>query len=256
MKNTENFKDPNQLDLFAGILYTPEQEKLIEDFIQNQKNQILFESRKNNLNEAVLTDNGFVKEVDFINTFQTKIVTREISLGSSWSKNQFLTEQTYETFEGDLFLKGKKFNSYNKPNELINDKFSVSFDGDKVQCSAVQDQYRYIKPKTLLEKLNQHNEYQKILLYNFQRETNLKQSVVEKYTKLYPNATITIKSDWTKYSKSFEIIEVKFESGSYVQFKLDTYNNKEYLYKKHDATFETLNSDELLKIFSNQPVIS
>ena len=75
MKNTENFKDPNQLDLFAGILYTPEQEKLIEDFIQNQKNQILFESRKNNLNEAVLTDNGFVKEVDFINTFQTKIVT-------------------------------------------------------------------------------------------------------------------------------------------------------------------------------------
>ena len=256
MKNTENFKDPNQLDLFAGILYTPEQEKLIEDFIQNQKNQILFESRKNNLNEAVLTDNGFVKEVDFINTFQTKIVTRELTLGYSWSKNQFSTEQTYEIFEGDLFLKGKKFNSYQKPNELINDKFSVSFDGDKVQCSAVQDQYRYIKPKTLLEKLNQHNEYQKTLFKDFQRETNLKRSVIEKYTKLYPNASITVKSDWTKYSKSFEIIEIKFESGSYVQFRLDTYNNKEYLYKKHDASFATLSSDELLERFSNQTVIS
>jgi hypothetical protein len=256
MKNTENFKDPNQLDLFAGILYTPEQEKLIEDFIQNQKNQILFESRKNNLNEAVLTDNGFVKEVDFINTFQTKIVTRELTLGYSWSKNQFSTEQTYEIFEGGLFLKGKKFNSYQKPNELINDKFSVSFDGDKVQCSAVQNQYRYIKPKTLLEKLNQHNEYQKTLFKDFQRETNLKRSVIEKYTKLYPNASITVKSDWTKYSKSFEIIEIKFESGSYVQFRLDTYNNKEYLYKKHDASFATLSSDELLERFSNQTVIS
>jgi hypothetical protein len=256
MKNTENFKDPNQLDLFAGILYTPEQEKLIEDFIQNQKNQILFESRKNNLNEAVLTDNGFVKEVDFINTFQTKIVTRELTLGYSWSKNQFSTEQTYEIFEGDLFLKGKKFNSYQKPNELINDKFSVSFDGDKVQCAAVQNQYRYIKPKTLLEKLNQHNEYQKTLFKDFQRETNLKRSVIEKYTKLYPNASITVKSDWTKYSKSFEIIEIKFESESYVQFRLDTYNNKEYLYKKHDASFATLSSDELLERFSNQTVIS
>ena len=256
MKNTENFKDPNQLDLFAGILYTPEQEKLIEDFIQNQKNQILFESRKNNLNEAVLTDNGFVKEVDFINTFQTKIVTRELTLGYSWSKNQFSTEQTYEIFEGGLFLKGKKFNSYQKPNELINDKFSVSFDGDKVQCASVQNQYRYIKPKTLLEKLNQHNDYQKTLFKDFQRETNLKRSVIEKYTKLYPNASITVKSDWTKYSKSFEIIEIKFESGSYVQFRLDTYNNKEYLYKKHDASFATLSSDELLERFSNQTVIS
>jgi hypothetical protein len=76
--------------------------------------------------------------------------------------------------------------------------------------------------------------------------------VVEKYTKLYPNATITIKSDWTKYSGSFETIEVKFESGSYVLFRLDTYNNKEYIYQKHDAEFNNLNSEELLNRFSKQ----
>ncbi len=32
--------------------------------------------------------------------------------------------------------------------------------------------------------------------------------------------------------KKPSLVEVKFESGSYVQFKLDTYNLKEYLYKK------------------------
>jgi hypothetical protein len=61
-----------------------------------------------------------------------------------------------------------------------------------------------------------------------------------------------LESDWTKYSGSFEVIEVKFDSGSYVQFKLDTYNSKEYLYKKHDAEFANLNSEELLNRFSKQ----
>jgi hypothetical protein len=106
--------------------------------------------------------------------------------------------------------------------------------------------------KHYLKKLNQYNERQKDCLKDFQKKTNLKQIVVEKYTKLYPNATITVKSDWTKYSGSFEVIEVKFESGSYVQFKLDTYLSKEYLYKKHDAEFANLNSDELLERFSKQ----
>ena len=250
MKDTENFKDPNQLDLFAGIVLTVEQQSQVDRNVDNINQSTNWQRNKVQQIEQLLVEAGFKKGIDFENTFKSSIETRNIKIGYGiW---QFETEITAEFHSGDVSLKGLRFSN----NELIKTTFTISIDNDKVQCSAVQDQYRYIKPKTLLEKLNQHNEYQKILLYNFQRETNLKQSVVEKYTKLYPNAIITIKSDWTKYSKSFEIIEVKFESGSYVQFKLDTYNNKEYLYKKHDATFETLNSDELLKIFSNQPFIS
>ncbi len=70
-------------------------------------------------------------------------------------------------------------------------------------------------------------------------------SLYLKYTKLYPNATIEAKDDWSKYGGSYRIVEVKFESGSYVQFKLDTYNLKEYLYKKHDAEFEKLTTEEV-----------
>jgi hypothetical protein len=90
------------------------------------------------------------------------------------------------------------------------------------------------------------------LFKRFSKENKFKTNVIEKYTKLYPNATITVGNDWTKYSGSFEVIEVKFESGSYIQFKLDTYLSKEYLYKKHDAEFANLNSDELLNRFSKQ----
>lgn len=252
MKNEENFKDPNQLDLFAGILYTPEHEKLIENFIiQSKKNCDIGLNRNTNL-RGLLLDAGFRNGIDFRDNFELKIVTKEITLGSRWNNNEFKTTCTYETYSGGIELKGLRFVN----NELKETTFGLDVSNDKVQCCSIQDQYRYIKPSTLRDKLFQFNNNQKQLFKEFQAQTSLKQSVIEKYTKLYPNAIITIKSDWTKYSGSFEVIEVKFESGSYVQFKLDTYNNKEYLYKKHDATFETLNSDELLKIFSNQSVIS
>ncbi len=48
----------------------------------------------------------------------------------------------------------------------------------------------------------------------------LEKNTIEKYTKLYPNATITAKDDWSKYGGSYRVVEVKFESGSYIQFLL------------------------------------
>jgi hypothetical protein len=35
MKDTENFKDPNQLDLFAGIVLTAEQQSQVDRNIDN-----------------------------------------------------------------------------------------------------------------------------------------------------------------------------------------------------------------------------
>jgi len=90
------------------------------------------------------------------------------------------------------------------------------------------------------------------LFEEYKKKVSLKETIIEKYTKLYPKATVTSKNDWSKYSGSFDIIEVKFDSGSYVQFRLDTYYNKEYLHKKHDAEYEKMNSEELLEKFSKQ----
>ena len=246
MKDTENFKDPNQLDLFAGIVLTVEQQSQVDRNIDNINQSTNWQRNKVQQIEQLLVEAGFKKGIDFENTFKSSLETRNIKIGYGiW---QFETEITAEFHSGDVVLKGLRFFD----GKLTNTTFNIDIDNDKVQCYTVQGQSRYIKPKTLLEKLNQHNECQKDRLKDFQNKTNLKQIIVEKYTKLYPNATITVKSDWTKYSGSFEVIEVKFDSGSYIQFKLDTYNNKEYMYKKHDAEFDNLNSEELLNRFSKQ----
>lgn len=249
MKNTENFKDPNQLDLFAGIVLTVEQQSQVDRNIDNINQSTNWQRNKVQQLEQLLVEAGFKKGIDFENTFKSSLETRNIKIG--YGSGQFETEVTAEFHSGDVVLKGLRFSN----NELIKATFIINVDKDKVQCYTVQGQSRYIKPKTLLEKLNQHNECQKDALKDFQNKTNLKQIVVEKYTKLYPNAVVTVKSDWTKYSGSFEVIEVKFESGSYVQFRLDTYNNKEYMYKKHDNEFDELNSEELLNRFSKQEAL-
>jgi len=245
---SEEIKDPNQLDLFAGILHTPEQEKMINDFLTRQKQNSIGDELSNQRNEKLLVDNGFIYGMDYVNTFKKEIVTREVSLGRRWDNNEFKVELTYETTTGYIALKGKRFYQ----GELIDTTFGIDFKEDKVQSSTIQDQYRYIKPTTLLEKLKVYNSRQEALLEEHKKKNSLKQNIIDKYTKLYPTATVIAKDDWTKYSGSFEIVEVKFKSGSYVQFRLDTYNNKEYLYKKHDAEFETLNSEELLNRFSKQ----
>jgi hypothetical protein len=250
MKNTENFKDPNQLDLFAGIVLTTEQQSQVDRYIDNVNKSANFQRNKVQQLEQLLVEAGFKKGINFENTFKSSLETSTVGIG--WGNNQFETEVTAEFHSGDVVLKGLRFVN----NELIKATFNIDVDKDKVQCYTVQGQSRYIKPKTLLEKLNQYNECQKDALKDFQNKTNLKQIVVEKYTKLYPNAVVTVKSDWTKYSGSFEVIEVKFESGSYVQFRLDTYNNKEYMFRNHDAEFVKLNSEELLNRFSKQEALN
>jgi len=245
----EEIKDPNQLDMFAGILFTPEQEQKIAEFIKIREDIANTNESINKQREQLLTNNGFIKDVDFVNTFKIETVTNETTIGYSYNKTDFKAEITYKTIDGSIFLKGKRFGTYSNPNELINSTFNIDFEKDKVNCSPIQDNYRYIKPATLLEKLKTYNSRQKQLLEEYKRKNGLKLSTVEKYTKLYPNATITVKSDWG------DVIEVKFESGSYVQFKLDTYKNVEYLYKKHDAEIETLGLDKLLDKFSKQEAL-
>ena len=248
----EEIKNPNQLDLFEGILRTPEQEKMINDFLERQKTSVKLNTIANQQNEKLLIDNGFIFGMDFVNTFKVETVTKEVTLGYRYDNTNFEVELTYETPTGYISLKGKRFTQ----DKLTDDTFGVSFERDKVQCLTIQDQYRYIKPTTLLDKLKVYNSRQETLFEEYKKKTSLKQTVIEKYTKLYPNATITAKTDWTKYNGHFDIIEVKFESGSYVQFKLDTYKNEEYIYKKHDAKFDRMKADELLERFSKQEALN
>jgi hypothetical protein len=85
-------KEEIQLSLFDGILFTPEQEEKIAEFIKSREELAIIAEKQNAQNEQLLINNGFVKDVDFVNTFKVETVTREIQLGYSWQKNQFKTD--------------------------------------------------------------------------------------------------------------------------------------------------------------------
>lgn len=249
MKETENITNPNQLDLFAGIILTVEQQKQVDYYIDSANKSTKFQRNKVQQIEQLLVETGFQVGIDFENTFKPSLETRTVSIG--WGNDKFETEITAEFNSGDINLLGTCFNPYDKKIEIR--KFGIDISNGKLQSSStIQGQYRFIKPKTLLEKLKISNERAKQQFEEYQKENSLKQSVIEKYTKLYPKATVTVKGDWSKYSGTFEVIEVKFESGSFIQFRLDTYKNVEFLHKKHDAEYDKLNSDELLERFSKQ----
>jgi HD superfamily phosphohydrolase len=237
-----------QLDLFAGVLFTEEQEQMIAEYKERCAKNALYYKNQNERLEQLLLGAGFIKDVNFVNNFQIKTETREVTLGSDYRNNRFEVEVTHEVIEGDLRLKG--FSFYN--GNLDQKEFSISLEKDKVQCSAIQDQYRYIKPATMLEKLTQHNARQ-VENYEFYVKKNaLKIKIIKKYKALYPNATVEMKQEWSKYSGTFDMLEVKFESGSYVQFQINTYQNKEIFYKKYDAQFEAMSIEEVLNKFNNQ----
>jgi hypothetical protein len=224
---------------------------MVEEFIKNQNHSAFLAEKRIQQNERLLVDNGFIYGMDFINTYKIETVIRKVTLGQRYNNTQFEVELTYEMGSGGISLKGKRF--YN--NKLEDSTFSIEFDGGKVQSSTIQDQYRYIKPATMLEKLKVFSLRQETLFEEYKKKTSLKQNVIEKYTKLYPNATIEVKREWTKYNGDFEIIEVKFVSGSFVQFRLDTYRNTEYMYKKYDAEVDKMTSEELLERFSKQEAL-
>ena len=244
----EEIKDPNQLDLFAGILFTPEQEKMIASYIERCKTNVDLAESTNGHRIDLLVENGFRLGIDFRNTFKRSKNTKTVTLGSRYDNTLFEAEVTIDECGGDAELIGLRHNN----GKLETSSFYLYFERDKVQCYAIQDQYRYIKPSTLLEKLHVHNEMQKAFCENYIKKNSVKQYTIEKYQKLYPNATVTITQEYTRGMGHFETIKVKFPSCSYVQFHIPNEIDREQIYKKHDAEFEDLTTEEILNRFSKK----
>jgi hypothetical protein len=249
----EEIKNPNQLDLFEGILLSPDQEKQVMGFVERQKNTAEFRTGAVKQVESQLLAAGFIKDNHFINDFKVETITKEVTLGYSYNNTQFTVELTYLDSTGDIKLKGTYLSLDKK--QIEERTFYFNEHKGKFNCYGLQDNNRYVKAETLLQKLIENDERVVRAFRENQKKTDLKQSVIEKYKKLYPNATITVKDFYSKHSGSFEVIEVRFESGSYVQFKLDCYKGVEYLFAKHDAEIETLGLDKLLERFSKQEAL-
>ena len=243
-------KDPNQLDMFAGVLLTPEQQKQVDNYIINQNSNITYQENENQRIERVLIEAGFIKGVHFKNDFKSFTNTREVKLGYSFNQTQFDVEVTAKFYTGGISLLGKRFDLSTK--ELKDGVFSFDVQQDKLQAWGIQDQARYVKPKTLLEKLLEHNKKEIQRLEEYNKQTALLNATLNKYKTLYPSATVTSGRDYAKYYGSFDTVKVEFESGSYIEFRIDVYGDRDVLFKKKDVEYDNLSSEELLERFSKQ----
>lgn len=250
MENTENIKDPNQLDLFAGVFLTPDQQKQVENYINTQDKAITFQENENRRIENLLVETGFIKGVHFQNDFKSFTETREVTLGYSYNQTQFNVEVTAKFRTGGIALLGKRFDLTDK--KLKNAMFTFDVERDKFQSYSIQEQARYVKPKTFLTKLLEHNEKEKQRFEEYNKQTALLNATLNKYKTLYPSATVTSGRDYAKYLGSFDTVKVEFESGSFIEFRIDIYGDRDVMFRKKDVEYDNLSSEELLERFSKQ----
>ena len=240
-----------QLELDFGMLTVVQQER-VDSFIKSKKEVALNAVKISNDVETLLNEGGFIKGIDFENTIKTKIVTGEVEFG--YNADAFKTIITYETVDGNVSILYKKYDS--RENKIVTQKSYVGKELNKLQCSSITPQYRAYKPKSLYEKLLENNSDAQNEFDSANCEKLIIKYTVEKYKNLFPKAEITVGRDYYKNYRSnyieFPIVIVKFESGSYISFRIGFQNDEETVYKKYDAVEAQLSAIELLNIFNQQ----
>jgi hypothetical protein len=238
-----------QLEIDFGMLTVAQQER-VDSFIKNQKDLVQNSIRNSNAIETLLNEGGFIKGVDYENTIKAKTITTE----KEFYYDGFKADITYETVEGNVSILCKKYDSTS--NKIVTQKCYVGRNSDKLECSNITPQYRAYKPTTLFEKLLEKNNKAQFDYNNANREQAVITYTVNKYKTLFPNATVTVGKDYYKAYKNgyveFSTVIVKFESGSYIIFKLGYENDKEFIHKKFDAVEAKLNAIEILTLYNQQ----
>ena len=252
LNEQDQIKNPNQLDLFAGVLLTTEQQEIANTYIETQKKNSEYTQNRHKYVVAFLLENNFVEGVHFGQSCKVTIETRNTKLGYSYNNTLFEAEVEIEKCDSQIYLLGQNFYIWETDKKLKPAKFYFDVENNKIQCGSITEQYRFYKPKTILEKLKIHNEKAANQFEEFKQKENLEKNTIEKYTKLYPGAEVTSKDGYGKYEGSYKLIEVLFKSGSYVRFRLDLYKNEEYMCTKYDALTDKLTAEELLDKFSKQ----
>ena len=242
-----------QLELDFGMLTVDQQER-VDLFKRNQERSCNGRVESIKHTQELLLSGGFQEGIHFVNDFECKKVTETRSFG--YRDDEFEAEVTFTEATGGCSLITDYFNS--SKNEMTIRKCSVSREGDKLECSYITPQYRAYKPSTLFNKLQDYNTGQKNKHVYANQTKLILNHTLDKYKKLFPNAIVTEGKDYYKSRNynytEFPIVYVKFDSGSYVSFRLGSEIDKEYTHKKFDAVASQMSAMDLLEMFNNQEV--
>ena len=238
-----------QLELFQVL--NDEQQKDVNNYVVSENQYVVNRVASIKRTIDLLETGGFVEGIDFKRNFEIGTSTHERSFG--WGDNKFNAEITVNTTSGNISLIHKRF--YN--GKLITTTSGVSKAGDKLECSMITPQYRAYKPASLLAKLNEYNEEQQWKYDNAVKKANLLDYTLNKYTTLFPNATVQTGQGYQGRS-SFTTVLVSFpkgddvDGGSWVEFRLGYRQDEEFMFKKFDAKVDKLKGMDLLNHFNEQ----
>jgi hypothetical protein len=242
--------DPNQLPLFADLL-TAEQEQHIADAKSSATKQMNRE-RLEVIRKAAIVDAAGFTSSHYSYSIDCKKVIRSINV-NKWNEVPQIVEVELDQFNGNFFI---IFDEYDKnKNEIIKRKVLITLWDDFIECYALNQNSRAMKPTTILTKIAAAAETAK---YKYELANKTKSNIeytVNKYKKLYPNAKVEAgkgynsgRGNWEEY----DTITVKFKSGSYIIFKVYTTPDQEYVAKTYDAVISKMTNTELMDHFNAQ----
>ena len=235
---------------FDFKMLSKEQEKRVASFVASRKDTAIRKEKEIKYIVNLLVEAGFIEGVDFVNDFERLgLVTDTRSFG--YGDDEFKAEVEFEDYIGTIII---KYQEYDKSkNKLVTRNTWISLSGDKLECSAITPQYRAYKPESLLTKLRETNE---MAQYDFERgnkRLSVLNHTIEKYKTKYPNAEVGIIQEYNRIHGSFNLVQVKFESGSFISFKLGHDVDKEYIHEMRDTQMENMSTFEILNMFNKQP---
>ena len=233
-----------QLEMFLTV----EQERAIQEYLNNHDFQ--FRNHKSNVEvkHQVLVENGFIEGVHFENTFTfEENVTKTVSLGGRWyNVEEFETEVTITKYEGDIFLLHDIVDGEDGTNKII--KKGVPFyttSSGKIECYSITSSFRPLKPATMLRKIAELNESTKERLVIVNRKDNHFDNSIEQLKLEFPNSvSVERSSEWVrtynlKNSYTVDVVTVKFEDGSYIQYDVNSFSGEIKIRKVYDVVIES-----------------
>ena len=245
-----------QLDLFEGAILNAKQQTQLETFIDNQVVRSQDAKIKNIETEIALIDAGFVKGVDFNNTFKIYDVVEDVELGYGFDNSNFqVTDVKYIGKRGGITLLSKRFNRETK--KVVDHGVDwFEFVDGKFECESLVGSYRRVKAATLLTKLKEKRDRAEYNMEATRERDNGFAIALKDLRKKFPTAEFSIFTDYDNGSfgrniYSTQRIKGQFDNGSYVT--LNIHSNGDYrIAKKYDAKLAEMVSDQVMKFFTNQ----
>ena len=233
---------------------TAEQQAKIDNYLVARKNEVERQIASMANQYRILVDAGFYSEdIDF--KYDIESVTREVDLGTYSEPDK--VELTFDVVKGGVKLFRDEITIKDGEPKIVKQQTWFGIVDGKMECSSLVGSFRAVKPETLARKLKEHNESVKFQLELLTQRLSNTQKAIRELNNEFPQAiSIDEKQEWISvasrrggYTKN--VIEVRFEDGSYVTFEVDTKGEK-HIFKVYDIEQEALTREDKLNRLTNR----